>query len=1028
MASTSNQNEFKCEHCDRVLKSKGGKTLHQNKCFHKNSQDLQTSVEAVVLSSNTTTDNSSDVKNHDIPPDPPDPPVQEKEANPMPTYKWGEYDNFSFEKSLNFIYEKIVFWRKNLFLLPTGGAGKWYIDEITRLINEWLSNSPLKSIAFKLIMIMPNLLLQKPSKNSKAKDHLAALERRRELWQKGHLKSLFEEAKTIQNTLPSLQKPKTQEELRKKFVKVMRKGNINAAIKLLTNSMQNGVVPLSEETLQLLKMKHPEEVPASPDILFKDEPVAIHPITFEKIDAELVRTAARKTQGGSGPSGMDADGWRKLLVSNSFGKSSSDLCQAIADLCKRLCIEVQDNTSLEAFLACRLIPLDKNPGIRPIGIGEILRRIVGKTIVWSMKGEIIASVGALQTCAGHEAGCEALVHAMHQIFQDEEIEAVFMIDAENAFNSVNRNVFLHNIKVVCPQIATFVTNCYQRPSRLFVLGGIEIRSKEGTTQGDPIAMAIYAIALIPLIYKLIAALKDENTSIKNAAYADDLSAAGSITALFKWWNHLCIIGPKFGYYPRPDKCWLIVKEKEVEKAREIFKPTKVNITTKGRKHLGAVIGSNEYKDNYVSEKIDNFVNQLRSLTEIAKFEPQCAYACLTKGLLSKLTYVMRTIPEIQHHLQRIDNIILTEFLPTLFGGKQISDLERRIMALPVRLGGLGIPILAEITGQEYSNSKFASSDLVNSIISQDNAWNYNNENGKCKKKRIHLAKRSHQQDQWRSLREKMSNDQRKLNDLACEDGASLWLTTIPLEDEGYSLTKQQFRDLVSLRYGWQLSRMPEKCECGSRFTVDHALSCKKGGFISLRHNILRNITSSLLAEVCKDVCVEPLLTPITGENLPRSANTSNEARADISARGFWETGQVAFFDLRVFNPMATRYVDQDLSKSFEVNEKEKKRAYNERIQNIEHGTFTPLVFACTGGMGRECKKFYARLAEAIAKKRKTRYSSCVTWVRRKIIFSLIKSITTCIRGSRQHNKCFIDQSMNNNILTSEIRSSNRNFI
>ena len=86
---------------------------------------------------------------------------------------------------------------------------------------------------------------------------------------------------------------------------------------------------------------------------------------------------------------------------------------------------------------------------------------------------------------------------MHTIFEEERTEAVLLIDASNAFNSVNRNVFLHNVTVVCPAISTDVRNCYSIPSRLFVIGGFEIKSCEGTTQGDPIAMAVYAIAIIP---------------------------------------------------------------------------------------------------------------------------------------------------------------------------------------------------------------------------------------------------------------------------------------------------------------------------------------------------------------------------------------------------------------------------------------------------------------------------------------------------------------------------------------------------
>ena len=75
--------------------------------------------------------------------------------------------------------------------------------------------------------------------------------------------------------------------------------------------------------------------------------------------------------------------------------------------------------------------------------------------------------------------------------------------------------------------------------------------------------------------------------------------------------------------------------------------------------------------------------------------------------------------------------------------------------------------------------------------------------------------------------------------------------------------------------------------------IQHAMSCKKGRFITIRHN-------DLLTEVCKDVDIEPQLLPVMGETFEnRTANTSNEARVDIKSRGFWVTGQQAFFDVRV---------------------------------------------------------------------------------------------------------------------------------
>ena len=149
--------------------------------------------------------------------------------------------------------------------------------------------------------------------------------------------------------------------------------------------------------------------------------------------------------------------------------------KAVAKFIKKLSaeqIEVNkdDEQSLEAFTACRLIPLNKNPGLRPIGVGETLRRIAEKVVMSIVKKDVITSTGSLQVCAGQEAGAEA-----------EKCEAVLLIDAENAFNLINRKAALHNISITCPIISNYKTNSYTFNSRLLIIGGKEIRSKEGTT-------------------------------------------------------------------------------------------------------------------------------------------------------------------------------------------------------------------------------------------------------------------------------------------------------------------------------------------------------------------------------------------------------------------------------------------------------------------------------------------------------------------------------------------------------------------
>ena len=189
-------------------------------------------------------------------------------------------------------------------------------------------------------------------------------------------------------------------------------------MKLLAENMQNGILTLNDEALHQIKQKYPHGKDAHLEVLLPDIPEEIHPIKFHSIDAESVKKAILKTKGAAGSSGLDADGWKRILISNQFGNSSNDLCKTFAEVIKKLCTTEDLSSSLEALLACRLIPLDKNPGLRPIGIGEVLRRIASKVVVSHIREDIISAVGSLQVCARQEAGCESLVHAMHEIYED----------------------------------------------------------------------------------------------------------------------------------------------------------------------------------------------------------------------------------------------------------------------------------------------------------------------------------------------------------------------------------------------------------------------------------------------------------------------------------------------------------------------------------------------------------------------------------------------------------------------------------
>ena len=241
-----------------------------------------------------------------------------------------------------------------------------------------------------------------------------------------------------------------------------------------------------------------------------------------------------------------------------------------------------------------------------------------------------------------------------------------------------------------------------------------------------------------------------------------------------------------------------------------------------------------------------------------------------------------------------------------------------------------------------------------------------------------------------SLRRAMEQSQQK--------GSSSWLNVIPLKEMGFDPNKTEFRDALHLRYCWSIPDKPAVCVSRDNFDTDHAMICKKGGFITMRPNELRSLEAELLNTICKDVQIQPVLQDITGEILLPGAHKLADARLDTHARGLLETCSSAFFDARVCHFNAETYTHHSPKQIYKMHEREKKRQYAARILEIEKGTLTPLIFSTTGGMGEECLRYHRRLVELLAMK-KGDYPKDMNWIGLKISFSLILSALVCLRGS-----------------------------
>ena len=136
---------------------------------------------------------------------------------------------------------------------------------------------------------------------------------------------------------------------------------------------------------------------------------------------------------------------------------------------------------------------------------------------------------------------------------------------------------------LCPPLSKALVNTYRSDIDLFT-SGETLSSQEGTTQGDPLAMVMYAIATVPLIERI------SNDDVRQSWYTDDAAAGGILFGLRRWWDDLAKIGPDYGYFPNANKTRLLVKDHLVAEATELFKDTGIHVCTEGTHYLGAAIG------------------------------------------------------------------------------------------------------------------------------------------------------------------------------------------------------------------------------------------------------------------------------------------------------------------------------------------------------------------------------------------------------------------------------------------------------
>ena len=310
--------------------------------------------------------------------------------------------------------------------------------------------------------------------------------------------------------------------------------------------------------------------------------------------------------------------------------------------------------------------------------------------------------------------------------------------------------------------------------------------------------------------------------VKQAWYVDDASACDELHDLRFLWEQLSQFEPLFGYYPNAKKTWLVVKPQYLELARQIFDGINVNITAEGRPYLRAAVGTTSYIADYVSQKVNLWIEELTLLSAIARSQLHAAYSAFTHGFISKWFFIGRTIPDVSSCYKPLEVCVHNIFIPAVTGRSLPGDLERNLLSLPARLQELLILFSCHLLSMmlqpksleslPLSQTGVCSADVQSTQLSLRSA--------------VQRSKSVVMTSTKNALLEQAPPSLKRALALALERGASNWFTVLPVQEHGYTLHKIAFHDAIALRYGWDPVRLSDRCLVGSSFLLNmlfHAL-------------------------------------------------------------------------------------------------------------------------------------------------------------------------------------------------------------
>ena len=414
----------------------------------------------------------------------------------------------------------------------------------------------------------------------------------------------------------------------------------------------------------------------------------------------------------------------------------------------------------------------------------------------------------------------------------------------------------------------------------------------------------------------------------------------------------------------------------------------------GRKFLGGFIGTIEDIESWLEKKALQWSNSIERLAHAAKSYPHEAFTALSKSLQNEWGYILRVTQETESLCFSLTDRIKNSFLPSL-SSLDLDDIEKSLMCKPAKLNGIGVTDPIENSEFSYQTSKEATSQLSQAIIEGDFIDILKHESfytETANKYRTEKLKKS--TEDIDNLLPLLSIERKIAIERKIQHKCSTWLTVALTYDNVFSMTPDAFRDAVALRYARIPPKMRSVCDgCGEDFSLSHALDCKKGGLVVLRHNDFRDLNIDLLKKSgLTQVTEEPVLKE-------SSVDGTDGLRVDWSARSFWESQREALFDCCIINADAPSHKGTPLDTLLASCRNLKKKKYCPSAEQVG-SSFTPVVATCEAIFDSEAEVYIKKLASLLAQKWKKSYSTIVCNIRARMQVAILRSVSLCIRGTR----------------------------